>query len=352
MSNYVEATYLGNLLRHASDHGPVNQLFPEYRSLGPLLNMPITHPDVRAAGLSKPYPEFPGDFALSRSLRRFPQYNNINNDAAIVTGANYHALMLKAQQRYSNGLSFLIHWTASKQLADTDWGPGAYGAEPADQYNRKLDKAVERFDTPQRFILSYSYELPFGPGKKWASKPTGFSRFVLGGWTVAGVQEYMSGYPVSVSGGLSVPIPNGPEHRADRVHGVPIRSNLACGEMEFGNPNRSYLLNAGNPEQAARTGRPLAYQAEGDYQQGNAPEFDQETRQCGNLNENLTIFKQIPITEQVRLVIGADCINCLNRHRWITFKFGQGVTESSFGEIQPDQIYGPKVVQLRMRIQW
>ena len=82
------------------------------------------------------------------------------------------------------------------------------------------------------------------------------------------------------------------------------------------------------------------------------PEFDQEARQCGNKNENLTVFKRFHISERVHIVLGADCINCLNRHRWITFKFGQSISGASFGEIQPDQIYGPKVVQLRMRIEW
>ena len=42
------------------------------RHLGSLLNLPITHPDVAAAGFAKPYPEFPDDLTLSRALRPFP----------------------------------------------------------------------------------------------------------------------------------------------------------------------------------------------------------------------------------------------------------------------------------------
>ena len=51
----VEATYFGNLLRHASDHGPINSLYPQFRSLGPLLDMNINDPAVLAAGFGKPY---------------------------------------------------------------------------------------------------------------------------------------------------------------------------------------------------------------------------------------------------------------------------------------------------------
>ena len=347
----LEATFFANLMRHGVDHDPVNQLFPLFYDLGPLLNLPITHPDVLAAGFSKPYAEFPDDLILSRVLRPFPQYDSISNDASAVTRANYHAVMFKATKRYSNGLSFLAHWTISKHLGDTDWRPGAFGSNPRSQYNRKLDKSVERFDTPQRLVLNYSYELPFGAGKKWGGD-SGFSKYLLGGWSVAGVQEYMSGYPVSWGGGFSVRIPGGPGSAPDRVQGVPIRSNISCADLEFGNPQRNFLLNAGNPGQAARTGRPLPFAPEGDFQVGNAPERDQSARQCGNLNENLSILKVIQLTERVRIRIGADCFNCFNRHRFITFKFGQSTASTSFGEIQPDQPFGPRIIQLRARIQW
>ena len=347
----LETTFFANLMRHGSDHDPINQLHPDYYHLGPLLNLPITHPDVVAAGFAKPYPEFPADLTLSRALRPFPQFDSITNDASIRTKANYHAVMFKAQKRYSNGLSFLAHWTISKHLGDTDWRPGAFGSWPRHQYNRTLDKSVERFDTPQRLVLNYSYELPFGPGKKWGGNSAA-SKFLLGGWSVAGVHEYMSGYPVAMGGGLSLRIPGGPGSRPDRVQGVPIRSNISCADLQFGNPQRNYLLNAGNPAQAARTGRPLPFQPEGDYQIGNAPIRDQSARQCGNLNENFSLLKVIPITERVHLRIGADCFNCFNRHRFITFKFGQSTSSTSFGEIQPDQPFGPRVVQVRARIQW
>lgn len=347
----LETTFFANLMRHGSDHDPVNQLHPDYFHLGPLLNLPITHPDVAAAGFSKPYPEFPDNLTLSRALRPFPQFAGVTNDASIRTKANYHAVMFKAQKRYSNGLSFLAHWTISKHLGDTDWRPGAFGSWPRHQYNRKLDKSVERFDTPQRLVISYSYELPFGPEKKWGGR-SGASKYLLGGWSVAGVHEYMSGYPVAMGGGLSVSLPGGPGARPNRVQGVPIRSNISCSDLEFGNPQRNFLLNAGNPGQAARTGRPLPFEPEGAYQVGNAPIRDQSARQCGNLNENFSLLKVIPVTERIQIRIGADCFNCFNRHRFITFKFGQSNSGTSFGEIQPDQPFGPRVIQLRARVQW
>lgn len=347
----LETTFYSNMGRNNHDHERINDLHPDYWHLGPLLNLPISDPAVAEAGFGKPYPEFPDTFPLHRALRRWPQYGNISNDAGINTGMNYNAFMFKATKRYSNGLSFLGHWTVAKQLGDVDWAPGAFGSNTRNSYNRRLDKRINRYDTTHRAVLSYTYDLPFGPGKRWGGNGA-FSKYVLSGWSVSGVQEYVNGFPISTSGGLSVGIPGGVRNLADRVPDVPWRSSIGCGSMVFGDPTRNFILNAGNPTQVAPN-RPLAWQPPGDYVEGNAPEVDQETRQCPNLNEDFSVLKRIPLkSERVRLQLGADCFNCLNRHRWIAGRFGNNINSSSFGRIVPEQPKGPRTIQLRMRVQW
>ncbi len=346
----LETSFYSNMGRNNADHERINDLHPDYWSLGPLLNLPINDPAVADAGFGKPFPEFPDGLPLQRALRRFPQYGNISNDAGINTGMNYNAFMLKATKRYSNGLSFLGHWTLAKQLGDVDWAPGAFGSNTRNSYNRRTDKRINRYDTTHRVVFNYSYDLPFGPGQRWGSSSL-FSKYALGGWTVAGVQEYVNGFPISTSGGLSVGIPGGVRNLADRALEVPWRSNIGCGDMVFGDPQRNYILNAGNPSQVTPN-RPQAWLPPGDYVLGNAPEVDQETRQCPNFNENFSLLKKIPVTENVRLQIGADCFNCLNRHRWIAGRFGNNINSSSFGRIVPEQPKGPRTIQFRMRVQW
>ena len=350
----VEVTGYTNLSRHLSDHGPVNQLAPQYFPLGSLLSLPISDPRVIAAGFTKPYKEFPDSRALFAALSPYPQYDTVTDDASVRTSNNYHALMVKVQQRYTNGLSFLAHWTLAKQIGDSDWRPGSFGGYPRDQYNRHLDKEIDRFDTPQRVVFNYSYDLPFGPGKALLSNTGQVGKLLLSGWTLAGVHEYMSGFQENSTGGLSTAMPGAPVVgvRPNRVIGVPIRSSIACSDLEFGNPAKNYLFNAGNPAEALRTGRPQPYAPEADYTLGNAPFRDQSARVCPNLNENFSVIKAVPITERIHMVIGADCINCLNRHRWITNINGEAITSPTFGEIQPEQKYGPRVIQMRMRIQW
>ena len=347
----LETTVYSNMGRNNADHERINDLAPQYWSLGPLLNLPITHPDVLAAGFAQPYPEYPETFALQGALRRWPQYGNISNDAGINTGMNYNAFMAKLTRRYSNGLSFLGHWTIAKQLGDVDWAPGAFGSNTRNSYNRKLDKRVNRYDTTHRVVLSYSYDLPFGPGKKYGGGG-GFSKYVMGGWTVAGIHEYVNGFPLSTGGGLSLGIPGGVRNLADRPAGARWRSNISCGDMVFGDPSRDFILNAGNPTQEL-SNRPLSWAPPGDFVLGNAPEVDQEARQCPNFRESFSLLKQIPVTEGVNILLGADCFNCLNRHRWIAGRFGNNINSSSFGKIVVEQPKGGgRSIQLRMRIQW
>jgi hypothetical protein len=98
---------------------------------------------------------------------------------------------------------------------------------------------------------------------------------------------------------------------------------------------------------------PLAYLPQGDFQIGNTPKFDPQARQCWTLNENLSLVKRFPvISERIHLVLGADAINAFNRHQFQAAVQGASTTSATFGIIQPYQPFGPRVVQIRMRLDW
>ena len=347
----VEATWLYNGMRHAHDHLPINQLNPQYWNLGTLLNRPLNSPEVQARGFRKPFPEFDDNLPLFRSLLPFPQYSGVTEDASNHTTSTYHAAVFKVQKRFSAGLTFLGSYTISKYISDTTWAPGAFGSSPRDSYNRRLEKAVQRFDIPQRVVLAYSYDLPFGKGRKLVSGAPRAVDAIIGGWNIAGLQSYMSGTPVGLGGGLSVGIPT-IGTRANVNSAVPLRSGISCGEIEFGNPQRNYLFNAGNPEQAARTGRPLAFLPQGDFQIGNMPNVHPSARQCGILNEDISITKGFRIVERVRVRFGAEMFNIFNRHTWEYGTSGGNVAASNFGEVLPTQPNGPRQIQMKLRLEW
>jgi hypothetical protein len=214
-------------------------------------------------------------------------------------------------------------------------------------------------DQPQRLVLSYSYELPFGPGKKFFSGSGRVGKAVLGGWTVSAIQQYESGEPAITDGYLSIPVPTTPSvtttgSHADRNLGVNVRSGTSCGNLQFGNANnpKDYIFNAGNAAEAAAIGLPLAYIPEGDFQIGNTPDVDPHARQCPVFNEDVSIAKEFPIVERARIRFGADFFNILNRHTWESGNGGQDVSSSSFGLAIPYQFTGPRIVQLHVRVEF
>jgi hypothetical protein len=347
----LDVSWLYNGMRHAHDHLPLNQLHPSYWQLGTLLNRPLNSPEVQARGFSKPFPQFDDNLALFRALLPYPQYSGVTEDASNHTTSTYHAAVFKVQKRFSAGLTFLGSYTISKYISDTTWAPGAFGSSPRDAYNRRLEKAVQRFDIPQRVVLAYSYDLPFGKGKKFGSGVNRVVDAVIGGWNVAGLHSYQSGTPIGLGGGLSLGIPT-IGTRADMNTAVPLRSNIGCSDLEFGNPQRNYIFNAGNPQQSARTGRPLAFLPQGDFQIGNMPNVHPSARQCGVHNEDLTITKAFRVTERLRMRFGAEMFNLLNRHTWQFGLQGSNVAASDFGEILPYQANGPRQIQMKLRVEW
>ncbi len=345
-----EASYLSNNMRHGTDRLELNSLPSQYWSLGPLLDLPLNSPQVRALGYGAPYPGFDVTQPLYQALRPYPQYQDIVEDATNGTSSTYNALILKAQKRFSSGLSFLANYTISKYITDSQWAPGAYGSFPTIPNNRKLDKGVYRFDIPQRLVLSYSYDLPFGKGKTFL-KTNAFVNAVVGGWTLSGIQQYQEGPPAAFTGSFNVNIPT-VTGGANRVLGVPTRSKIACSDMVYGNPQLDYLFNAGNPAQAAATGRPLAFAPSGDYAVGNAPRIDPQARQCGQSDEDVSLFKSFVVHERYRFRVGAETFNLLNRHTWVSGSNGQVITSPNFGEIIPNQPYGPRTLRVKFRVEF
>ncbi len=114
----------------------------------------------------------------------YPNFGYLEYSRANGIG-NYNGLEVSAQRRYTNGLSLEAAYTWSKNTGTT--------------YEQTFTNALSSFDVPQRFVLSYLYELPFGRGKQFVKSGVGSA--VLGGWRTSGIYTYSSGLPFTVSSG-------------------------------------------------------------------------------------------------------------------------------------------------------
>ena len=83
--------------------------------------------------------------------------------------STYHSGQLKVTQRFSNGLQFLGSYTYAKSLdygGSAASGGGAVG-NPQTVTNLAAGHGPSGFDVRHRAVVSWVYELPFGPGRHW-----------------------------------------------------------------------------------------------------------------------------------------------------------------------------------------
>jgi hypothetical protein len=162
-------------------------------------------------------------------LRPYPQFTNLTLEGYPIGHSIYHSFQMQFNKRFSTSL-IGVAYTISKGIGNTesrsDWLEG--GAQNAsmrflNNNNRSLDRALNLFDNPQRLVVSYSIDLPFGPNQRILSKLGVLGRAVSG-WQLSGVYTAQSGTPLGLDaitnltgsfGGGSRPNNNGTSAKLD-----------------------------------------------------------------------------------------------------------------------------------------
>ena len=113
---------------------------------------------------------------------------NVFNEYELAGFSTYNAFQVKLEKRFANDFNFLVSYTVAKTMDSSGSQLAAYfSAGAQDSFNRKAEKSVSDNDIPQSLVFSYNYELPFGPGKKFATKGGVAGKFT-GGWSFSGIQ--------------------------------------------------------------------------------------------------------------------------------------------------------------------
>jgi hypothetical protein len=303
-----------------------------------LLRANITSPLAQAAGIPIPYPNFTNPSVqqvetVAQALRPYPQFNTFttgsgNGDHS--GHSSYHALVIKAQRRFSGGLTFQWNYTLSKLLTDSD--TMVTGSAAQDQYNRSLEKSIGQFDQTHSLKFSTIYELPVGKGKRLLSSGSLASR-LLGGWRLGAIQTYASGFPLALTENNSLPIFNGPT-RPWITSYTDWRSPIAGTKFD---PNVDKFLNI--------TAFPT--QPVGVF--GNETRYNPKLRTLPLFNENLSLAKSFSITEKRHIDFRWEAFNLLNRTQ-----FGSpnaNLNSSTFGVVS-SQANTPRQMQAALKFYW
>jgi hypothetical protein len=304
----------------------VNQVNPSYLSLGSTLNADINSAAAQSAGIKSPYPGFTG--SVAQALRPFPQFSGISDVFQPTGYLHYNSMQLRVQKRLSNNLSLLIGYTFSK-------ANGLLAGSSLNTYDQQLEKGISSSDQTHTTTISWTYALPFGKGQTYAAGVNGFVNQIIGGWQINAVQSYWSGTPLSFGGGTALPLFAGIGNRPNRNPGVAIKANISTSGRSW-NPYTDRLFNPG------------AFSLPAPYTFGNAAPIYSSVRNPFYRDEDISIFKNVPIKAGISLQWRTEMFNALNR---VSFS-GPNTTvgDPNFGIMQGTNT--PRVIQMALKVLW
>lgn len=236
-------------------------------------------------------------------LKPFPQYDNVTLFRPHLGASKYHALQFNLQKRFSDGLSAIANYTFSKFLDIASAGNNS-GFLPGNNtsienvYDLAGEYAPSNADVPHRFVASFSYELPFGRGRRFGNNLNRLANVVLGGFQLSGTATYQSGSPFPiVASGFPVAI-GAAARRPNRVTGV--EASIPLGDA------RENVRNGGVWFNTDAFLQPL------DYTFGNAARNYSDVRRDAYRNVDLSVLKNFQISEDNRLQFRAEFLNAFN----------------------------------------
>ena len=301
----LDIGYVGSRsLRLPSGLENLNQVDVSFLRLGNTLNADINSAAAVAAGVRAPYAGFTG--SVSQALRPFPQYTGVNNLAQPTGFSNYNSLQTRLQRRYTNGFSMLFSYTLAKTLVH---GAGysnreidAAGGAPLDTRNRDLEKRLAGFDRQHIAIASWTYELPFGKGKRFGSSAPRAINLLAGGWQVNGIHNFRTGAPVFVGGGGVIPLFGGGNR--PNILNTNFNTGVNGGDYDPGDTARQRKLNINAWAQPAA------------FTFGTAAPSYNILRTYGSISEDFSIQKNFNLFERHMLQFRTELFNAFNRVNW------------------------------------
>jgi hypothetical protein len=231
----------------------------------------------------------PGAGPLASRYAVSPNVSSISSSADLGS-STYQSLQLKAEKRFSQGLTFLAAYTYGKSI-DSGGSSGSLGpgASPQDAQNLRAERGLSTFDIRHRFVFSSLYALPFGRGKTFLSSLNRAEDALLGGWQLNGIFTLQSGLPFTPT----------------------LNSNPSNSNSGFSRPNRIGDGALPSSQQSIQKWFDVtAFAVPSVFQFGNSGR-DILTGP-GTVNLDLSLFKIFSLTERYQLEFRAESFNLAN----------------------------------------
>jgi hypothetical protein len=133
----------------------------------------------------------------------YPNFSRGSSYAATEGDSYYDGLQTSFEKRYSSGLTFLATYTYARVRSDAgdllNGGVGeGFRASTMAGFGIQGDYRDANFDIRNVLHFSGGYELPFGPGKHFASNATGAEKQIIGGWSLNWSWTQEGGQPITI----------------------------------------------------------------------------------------------------------------------------------------------------------
>jgi len=318
----VQTSFANNWMLDLGYVGSLGRKFPRLFSFNQAATPAAT------LGLAEGFPSTAG--SLGGPL--FPAFGNLTAPGLgsflmeSNANSNYNSLQATLNKRFSHGLQMLLSYTWSHSL---DYYSGSDVSDvtllPGDMVNEQHNYGSSDFDRRQRFVASYLYNLP--DAYKGGSA---FGKKALNSWSVSGIVTLQSGTPFSIYGSDSA----FEATMADLKPGRTVASAIKTGNVadRLGNNDNPYF----------DTSAFVSPSAFGD--------FGQLGRNIivgpKQIDTDLSIMKNIPVTESQRVEFRAEFFNLFNN---VNFANPVNIQSSgNFGQIASTTT-GPRVVQFALK---
>jgi Carboxypeptidase regulatory-like domain/TonB dependent receptor-like, beta-barrel len=301
------------------------------------INLVDTYHDYNVAGLASPSNPINGITSnttqnIQARVRDLGYISGGLTGTAFDGKSFYNSLQITVRKQFSHGFTMQGAYTWSKDLADLTGSAGNSG----DPTNLAQQYGPVGFSRPQRLIINYAYDLPFG-------RHDGAAGYLLNGWNLSGVTTIQSGTPLTITDGGGGSIFGLSTSRAQMCPGATYATAVTPGGVESrlggasGGPgyvSASAFCSADLPQIGNGTGY------------GNAgigillgP---------GQVNFDVSVIKTTRIRERQTIQFRSEFFNFFNHPQFSNPATLAVSTPSSFGQITTTSV-GPRVIQFALK---
>jgi hypothetical protein len=210
----------------------------------------------------------------------------------------YDGFQTSVQKRTGSGLTFLVAYTLSRTLSNTDSGFSTFNFRGLNNLNPNAEWSIANDDRTHVLNIAEVYELPIGPGKKLLNHGGLLIKNLVGGWEINGIYTYHTGTPVQIFCGANSP------------NGTPLRYS---GTDRCNINPGSFSVNWNNYYTGQPIINPNKFSDPGAWALGNSAPLYSALRNPFQSNESIGLAKKFFFGERVQAELRMEFYNVLNR---------------------------------------